>query len=88
MRGCHKNGLSADPVHVDACARLKVIKMDVAVFGDEKNNVVLGAYLDRDETGTIFLKTKSKPLPLKQKEKKMCTYWKKGYIDNILLIIL
>lgn len=49
MRGRHKNGLSADPVHVDARARLKVIKMDVAVFGDEKDDIMLGAYLEREE---------------------------------------
>lgn len=51
MRGRHKNGLSADPVHVDARARLKVIKMDVAVFGDEKDDIMLGAYLEREEIG-------------------------------------
>lgn len=54
MRGCHKNGLSTDPVHVDARARLKVIKMDVAVFGDEKDDVMFGAYLDKNEIGNTF----------------------------------
>ncbi len=46
MRSGDKNGLSTDPVHVDAGAHLKVIQVDVAVFGDEKDNIMLGAYLE------------------------------------------
>lgn len=51
MRGGDKNGLSTDPVHVDAGARLKVIQVDVAIFGDEKDDIMLGAYLEEDKTG-------------------------------------
>lgn len=51
MRGGDKNGLSTDPVHVDAGARLKVIQVDVAIFGDEKDNIMLGAYLEEDKIG-------------------------------------
>ncbi len=44
--GCrHKNGLSADSVHVDAGARLQVIQMNVTVFSDEKYDVLFGADL-------------------------------------------
>lgn len=51
MRGGDKNGLSTDPVHVDAGPRLKVIQVDVAIFGDEKHNIMLGAYLEEDKIG-------------------------------------
>ncbi len=44
--GCrHKNGFSADSVHVDAGARLQVIQMNVTVFSDEKYDVLFGADL-------------------------------------------
>lgn len=40
-----KDGLATDAVHVDAGARLQVIQVNVAVFGDQENHIVLGAYL-------------------------------------------
>lgn len=44
--GCrHKNGLSADSVHVDAGARLQVVQMNVTVFSDEKYDILFGADL-------------------------------------------
>lgn len=50
MGGCDKDCLPTDPVHVDARARLKVIQVDVAIFCDEKDYILLGAYLKK-ETG-------------------------------------
>lgn len=45
--GCSdKNGLPADPVHVDTSSSLQIIQMDVAIFGDEKNYILLGTDLD------------------------------------------
>lgn len=41
----NKNGLPADAVHVDAGARLQVIQVNVAVFGNKENHILLGAYL-------------------------------------------
>lgn len=46
MWSCDKNGLSADPVHVDARSSLQVIQVDVAVFGDEKDYILFRTYLD------------------------------------------
>lgn len=40
-----KDCLSTDAIHVDASARLQVIQVNVSIFGNEKNNVVLGAHL-------------------------------------------
>lgn len=42
-----KDGLPADAVHVDAGARLQVIQVDVPIFGNEENNIVLGAHLPK-----------------------------------------
>ncbi len=46
MGGSDKNGLAADPVHVDTSSSLQVIQVDVAVFGDEKDYVLFGTDLD------------------------------------------
>lgn len=45
MWSSDKDGLSTDAVHVDAGSCLQVIKVDVAIFGNEENHVVLCAYL-------------------------------------------
>lgn len=45
MRGGDKNGLPADPVHVDASSCLQVVQVDVAIFGDEEDYILLGADL-------------------------------------------
>lgn len=50
MRSGDEDGLPADPVHVDACASFKVVQVDVAVFGDEKDHILLGADLDEQKT--------------------------------------
>lgn len=42
-----KDGLSTDAVHVNAGACLQVIQMDVAIFGNKENHIVLGAYLSK-----------------------------------------
>ena len=47
VRRCDEDGVSADPVHVDAGARLNVVQVNVAVFGDEVNHVVLWSNLER-----------------------------------------
>lgn len=44
--GSDKNGLTADPVHVDTSPSLQVIQVDVAIFGDEKDNILLGTDLN------------------------------------------
>lgn len=49
MRSSDKDGLSTDAVHVDAGACLQVIQVDVAIFGDKENHILLGAYLGKDE---------------------------------------
>ena len=49
MGGSDKDGLPADPVHVDASTSLQVIQVDVAVFGDEKDDILLWADLDEQE---------------------------------------
>lgn len=41
MRSCDKDGLSADAVHIDAGAGFQVIQVNVAIFGDEENNILL-----------------------------------------------
>lgn len=46
MRCSDKNGFPADPVHVDTSSSLQVIQVDVAIFGDEKNYILLGTDLD------------------------------------------
>lgn len=51
MWGCNKDGLPADPVHVDTGASLEVIQVDVAIFGDEKDNILLRADLEDREQG-------------------------------------
>lgn len=54
MWGCNKDGLPADPVHVDTGASLEVIQVDVAIFGDEKDNILLRADLEDREQGQGF----------------------------------
>lgn len=45
--GCSdKDGLATDAVHVDAGSRLQIIEVDVAVFGDEKNYIMLWTDLE------------------------------------------
>lgn len=46
MRSSHKDGLSTDPIHVDASSSLEVIQVDVAIFGNEKDYILLGTDLD------------------------------------------
>lgn len=50
MRSSNEDGLSTDPVHVDASASFKVIQVNVAIFGDEINHVLLGADLHERKT--------------------------------------
>lgn len=53
MGRCDKNGLPADPVHVDTGSSLQVIQVDVAIFGDEKDNILLGTdlYAQKEKYG-------------------------------------
>lgn len=46
-----KDGLPTDSVHVDAGARFEVIQMDVAIFCDQENHVVLFTYLQGERWG-------------------------------------
>lgn len=43
-----KDGLSTDAVHVNAGACLQVIQVDVAIFGNKENHIMLGTYLSKD----------------------------------------
>ena len=45
----YKDGFPADPVHVDAGARLQIVQVDVAIFGDEEDHILFGAYLRSQE---------------------------------------
>lgn len=45
MRSGDEDGLPTDPVHINAGASFKVIQVDVAIFGDEKDHILLGADL-------------------------------------------
>lgn len=42
-----KNGLPADPVHVDAGAGLQVVQVDIAVFGNEEDYILFGTDLNK-----------------------------------------
>lgn len=42
-----KNGLPADPVHVDAGPGFQVVQVDVAVFSNEEDDILLGTDLGR-----------------------------------------
>ncbi len=42
-----EDGLSTDPVHVDAGACLQVVQVDVAELGDEVDHIVLAAHLSK-----------------------------------------
>lgn len=47
MRRRDKNGLPADPVHVDAGPGLQVVQVDVAIFSDEEDYVLFGTDLNK-----------------------------------------
>lgn len=44
-----KDGLPTDAVHVDAGACLQVIQVNVAIFGNKENHILLGAYLSKEK---------------------------------------
>lgn len=51
-----KDGLPTDAVHVDAGARLQVIQVNVPIFGNKENNIVLGAHLTKtDKSINIYI---------------------------------
>ncbi len=49
MWSSDKDGLPADAVHIDAGACLQVIQVNVAIFGNKENHVLLGAYLSKNK---------------------------------------
>lgn len=49
MGSSDENCLPADPVHVDAGTGLKVIQVDVAIFGDKKDYILFGTDLQVQE---------------------------------------
>ena len=51
MGSCDKDGVTTDPVHVDACARLQVKYVDVAKLHDHIDHVILEGYLQGIGTG-------------------------------------
>ena len=59
MRCRHKNGLSANAVHVDAHARLAVVQMNVTVLGDQVGYTVLVTYLKSVKNIIIINKERS-----------------------------
>ena len=46
VRCRHENRFRADPVHVDADARLHVVQVNVTVLGDQVGDTVLVTYLN------------------------------------------
>lgn len=53
MWSSNKDGLSADAVHVDAGACLQVIQVNVAIFGNKENHILLGAYLSKQRLNIV-----------------------------------
>lgn len=52
MRGCHKDGVPTDPVHVDTGACLYVVQVDVTILGDQVDHIIFGTNLntgDKDD---------------------------------------
>ena len=47
MWRCHKDGVSADPVHVDACASFNVIHVDVAILGHQEDHAMFITGLEK-----------------------------------------
>ena len=45
MRCSDKNSLPTYPIHVDTSSSLQVIEVNVAIFGDEKDYILLGTNL-------------------------------------------
>lgn len=56
VHSSHKDSLPTDTVHVDASARLQVVKVDVAKLGDKVDYVVLGTHLERKEGQSWLVK--------------------------------
>lgn len=54
MGGGDKNRLAGDAVHINTCSALYVVHVDVAVFGDQIYDVVLGRHLHGD--GEVVLR--------------------------------
>lgn len=52
MRSSDKDGFSTDAIHVDASASLQVIQVNVAIFGDQEDHILLGTYLSK-KTDTL-----------------------------------
>ncbi len=46
MGSCYKDSVSTDPVHVDACTGLYVIEMNVAIFCDQIDHIILRSNLE------------------------------------------
>ena len=40
VRGCDKDGLTTDTIHVDTGTSLHVVQMNVAVLGDQEDHVM------------------------------------------------
>lgn len=55
MWSSNKDGLPTDAVHVDAGACLQVIQVNVAVFGNKENHILLGAYLSNKDDKLCLL---------------------------------
>ena len=47
MNGRDKDGLSANPVHVDTCPSFEVVEVNVAKLGDEVDDIILCAHLQQ-----------------------------------------
>lgn len=53
MGSSDKDGFATDSVHVDAGASFEIIQMDVAIFCDQEDDVVLLADLQKEQQGTV-----------------------------------
>lgn len=47
MRGCYKDGLCTDSVHVDTHSRLQVVQVNVTILGDQIYYTMLTTNLRR-----------------------------------------
>ena len=62
MDGSDKDGVTANAVHVDACAGLQVIQVDISKFGNEINDIILCTGLLIEEYKSF--ESASKPLQI------------------------
>lgn len=70
LMGCsNKNGLPTYPVHVDTSSSLQVIEVDVAIFSNEKDYILLGTDLNKPRENLV---TNSEQNTISKMQDKLC----------------